>query len=376
MLGLRLREGLPLRRAVAAGAARRPDGRSATGCSTGGARDGRAVLTVRGRLLADAVVRDLTDCSAPFARPCASRPGRRPTGRPALRGCCGCGGGSGVGVTIGWSWVGSAGGSAGGWSGGATGGDLGRRATGWDRRSAAGRSGPRSAAPGRSAPGRVGDHRWVGGRRGGGSRRRRPGAVVRRRRPAGCRRAGRQRSTRQPARLRRRTRTTGRAGRLPARAAESCRSRHHGRGAPPSTRRWRTTTAARAPTRTGRPLRVAAAGLSVERHRVRLGVLVADPGQPGQLVERLSQRRRRPAEHGGHRETGARRRSPTRWSTCRPAASATAGRRRPGRSAGRSPARRRRGAAAARSRGRPWSPGRAGSGRFRLVTGRSAGRRR
>jgi oxygen-independent coproporphyrinogen-3 oxidase len=61
MLGLRLREGLPLDRLSAAGRER------AVVAVAGGLLDpaahaaGRAVLTDRGRLLADAVVRDLTD---------------------------------------------------------------------------------------------------------------------------------------------------------------------------------------------------------------------------------------------------------------------------------------------------------------------------
>jgi oxygen-independent coproporphyrinogen-3 oxidase len=66
MLGVRLREGLPLdalsdggRRAVAGQVARGLlDGRAALGADGGGRR---AQLTLRGRLLADAVVRDLTD---------------------------------------------------------------------------------------------------------------------------------------------------------------------------------------------------------------------------------------------------------------------------------------------------------------------------
>ena len=62
MLGLRLREGLPLDAAVGrrpgAGRGRRRRG----GCSSRRPHAaGRAVLTDRGRLLADAVVRDLTD---------------------------------------------------------------------------------------------------------------------------------------------------------------------------------------------------------------------------------------------------------------------------------------------------------------------------
>ena len=61
MLGLRLREGLPLTAALAD----RPG--AGRGAVAGGLLEpaahaaGRAVLTDRGRLLADAVVRDLTD---------------------------------------------------------------------------------------------------------------------------------------------------------------------------------------------------------------------------------------------------------------------------------------------------------------------------
>jgi oxygen-independent coproporphyrinogen-3 oxidase len=61
MLGLRLREGLPLERLSATGrrraAAAVPDGLLEAAAHAAG----RAVLTDRGRLLADAVVRDLTD---------------------------------------------------------------------------------------------------------------------------------------------------------------------------------------------------------------------------------------------------------------------------------------------------------------------------
>ena len=62
MLGLRLRDGLPLDRALASRPRAGPPTRSRAGCSTPAAHAaGRAVLTDRGRLLADAVVRDLTD---------------------------------------------------------------------------------------------------------------------------------------------------------------------------------------------------------------------------------------------------------------------------------------------------------------------------
>ena len=56
MLGVRLREGLPLTALPAAAPARRAVAR---GLPSGRARPGPAVLTQRGRLLADAVVRDL-----------------------------------------------------------------------------------------------------------------------------------------------------------------------------------------------------------------------------------------------------------------------------------------------------------------------------
>ena len=62
MLGLRLREGLPVRRPVRRGRGTRPAARSDTGCWIGArTATGRAVLTLRGRLLADALVRDLLD---------------------------------------------------------------------------------------------------------------------------------------------------------------------------------------------------------------------------------------------------------------------------------------------------------------------------
>jgi putative oxygen-independent coproporphyrinogen III oxidase len=61
MLGLRLREGLPLDALSASGRERARDS-VARGLLEPGAHDaGRAVLTDRGRLLADAVIRDLTD---------------------------------------------------------------------------------------------------------------------------------------------------------------------------------------------------------------------------------------------------------------------------------------------------------------------------
>jgi putative oxygen-independent coproporphyrinogen III oxidase len=61
MLGLRLRDGLPLERLSDAGRLRAADA-VARGLLDPAAHDGgRAVLTDRGRLLADAVVRDLTD---------------------------------------------------------------------------------------------------------------------------------------------------------------------------------------------------------------------------------------------------------------------------------------------------------------------------
>ena len=61
MLGLRLREGLPLEALSATGRARARES-VARGLLEPGAHDaGRAVLTDRGRLLADAVIRELTD---------------------------------------------------------------------------------------------------------------------------------------------------------------------------------------------------------------------------------------------------------------------------------------------------------------------------
>ena len=61
MLGLRLRDGLPLDRLSATGRDR-ARGAMADGLLEPAAHaDGRAVLTDRGRLLADAVIRDLTD---------------------------------------------------------------------------------------------------------------------------------------------------------------------------------------------------------------------------------------------------------------------------------------------------------------------------
>ena len=61
MLGLRLREGLALDRLSAAGR-RGAEGAVVRGLlEPAAAAAGRAVLTDRGRLLADAVVRDLTD---------------------------------------------------------------------------------------------------------------------------------------------------------------------------------------------------------------------------------------------------------------------------------------------------------------------------
>ena len=61
MLGLRLREGLPLTALSATGRARALDSVGRGLLEPGAHDDGRAVLTDRGRLLADAVVRDLTD---------------------------------------------------------------------------------------------------------------------------------------------------------------------------------------------------------------------------------------------------------------------------------------------------------------------------
>ncbi|MCW2702907.1 MAG: oxygen-independent coproporphyrinogen oxidase [Blastococcus sp.] len=61
MLGLRLKEGLPLAALSVTGRTRARDCVT-RGLLEPGAHDaGRAVLTDRGRLLADAVIRDLTD---------------------------------------------------------------------------------------------------------------------------------------------------------------------------------------------------------------------------------------------------------------------------------------------------------------------------
>jgi oxygen-independent coproporphyrinogen-3 oxidase len=61
MLGLRLREGLPLSRLSPTGRERAADAVARGLLEPGAHAAGRAVLTDRGRLLADAVVRDLTD---------------------------------------------------------------------------------------------------------------------------------------------------------------------------------------------------------------------------------------------------------------------------------------------------------------------------
>jgi oxygen-independent coproporphyrinogen-3 oxidase len=61
MLGLRLREGLPLTALSDAGRRRAADAVVRGLLHPDAAEAGRAVLTDRGRLLADAVVRDLTD---------------------------------------------------------------------------------------------------------------------------------------------------------------------------------------------------------------------------------------------------------------------------------------------------------------------------
>jgi oxygen-independent coproporphyrinogen-3 oxidase len=61
MLGLRLREGLPLTALSDDGRARARDAVARGLLDPGAHDDGRAVLTDRGRLLADAVIRDLTD---------------------------------------------------------------------------------------------------------------------------------------------------------------------------------------------------------------------------------------------------------------------------------------------------------------------------
>ena len=60
MLRIRLADGLPLAALDRGGRAAARAGARPTGCWTPAAyRRGRAVLTLRGRLLADAVVRDL-----------------------------------------------------------------------------------------------------------------------------------------------------------------------------------------------------------------------------------------------------------------------------------------------------------------------------
>ena len=61
MLGLRLRDGLPLTLLSATGRERALDAVVRGLLDPAAHQDGRAVLTDRGRLLADAVVRDLTD---------------------------------------------------------------------------------------------------------------------------------------------------------------------------------------------------------------------------------------------------------------------------------------------------------------------------
>ena len=61
MLGLRLREGLPLTALSATGRAKAGECVTLGLLETDAHDAGRAVLTDRGRLLADAVVRDLTD---------------------------------------------------------------------------------------------------------------------------------------------------------------------------------------------------------------------------------------------------------------------------------------------------------------------------
>jgi oxygen-independent coproporphyrinogen-3 oxidase len=61
MLGLRLREGLPLTLLSATGRERAADAVDRGLLEPAAHAAGRAVLTDRGRLLADAVVRDLTD---------------------------------------------------------------------------------------------------------------------------------------------------------------------------------------------------------------------------------------------------------------------------------------------------------------------------
>jgi len=61
MLGLRLRDGLPLTRLSRAGRLRAADAVARGLLDPAAQEDGRAVLTNRGRLLADALVRELTD---------------------------------------------------------------------------------------------------------------------------------------------------------------------------------------------------------------------------------------------------------------------------------------------------------------------------
>ena len=61
MLGLRLRDGLPLTALTGTGRARAAEAVARGLLDPGAHADGRAVLTDRGRLLTDAVVRDLTD---------------------------------------------------------------------------------------------------------------------------------------------------------------------------------------------------------------------------------------------------------------------------------------------------------------------------
>ena len=61
MLGLRLREGLPLTALSDAGRLRAADAVVRGLLEPGAHTTGRAVLTDRGRLLADALVRELTD---------------------------------------------------------------------------------------------------------------------------------------------------------------------------------------------------------------------------------------------------------------------------------------------------------------------------
>jgi oxygen-independent coproporphyrinogen-3 oxidase len=61
MLGLRLRDGLPLTALSPTGRARAAAAVGSGLLDAGAHGSGRAVLTDRGRLLADAVVRDLTD---------------------------------------------------------------------------------------------------------------------------------------------------------------------------------------------------------------------------------------------------------------------------------------------------------------------------